>query len=213
MVDYVEFPFDLVRNVVVPKKKPDDGGGGTGDEHGPCGMWTSVPRAGGVFSPQANGLFALHQGTRTLSDGTVEKGLVWSHVSHVQDGFYVGGIDYLWNTPASFTVSFSDQTVVEAEVLIYVWRNTNPYNFFACENAPDYRGSTVEILLQQPTEQYPPMFALIAKWTSVFGENCANSGATVKVQGHCEDEIDGALPPSTGLGTWFSIWIEKTPSG
>lgn len=220
MVDYVEYPTDTLVRIVVPKKPDDGGGGGPPVVQGPCGMWTSVERAGGYWSPQSGGLYTLKQGQRTVTttnpDGstttTTEQGLIWSYVNHVSiagDGsrYYANTVDYLWNGPAGFTISFTHPSNPTFVTRINVWRNFNPQTWHPCTDAPTIiAGTSVDILPQQPTEEFPPIFMII---NTNYPGNCSDGGALISVQGHCEHETVGDLVPLPfqGLFFWNYLWI------
>jgi len=193
MVDYVEFPVDLLTKVVLPKK--DDGGGGPpdGGEQGPCGAYLSSGRpVYGIMSPQDDGLWVL----QTTIQGGVNV-VCWVAVPHVTgDGSYNSSTDYLWANPNGFTVSVTPGIFYTGDWAVKVWRNADPQTFNPCTTPGftlNHGGATIE--KQQPTEQYPPIFFLTAVGAPGAESLCESFPNTFSVQGLCKEQTEGGLPP------------------
>lgn len=229
MVDYVEFPTDLITKVVLPKK--DDGEPPFhygGNVPGPCGayllhlvLYERLPD----FVVLANtGLWFLRPGF--FADGSL--GVIYHYAPRIRprtdneglrpyDVFEIA--DYLWYMPASWTLTvFTPELDVDAGVL-NVWRNADPTTFNPCVMTPDASiiippeggSATIEVLAPLPGE-WPPIFMVN---NGSIGGSCDAVFAGVLIQAHCKDETTAANPPQpNGFPTdKASFMIQNAGSG
>jgi len=144
MVDYVEFPTDLVREIVLPKKEPTPPlpvPFPPGKDWGACGAYfwhDTVIYSAGLYSPQPWGMWML-----TLSE---EGDLIWVHMP-LQVGT-AGGVEwfvtpYLWYLPKEFIITvttipyraFVDS--IDFAFKLRVWTNPDVLSFDPCTVPPD----------------------------------------------------------------------------
>ena len=210
MVDYVEFPTDLLTKVVLPKK-PDDGEPPFeygNNVPGPCGMYfftlELTERLPDFMVLAPGGLYFLRPGV----DEAGKIHVVWHYAGRYKeitdtvegqkpyDWFEIA--DYMWQVPASWTITVVVNAFIIFEVTVNVFRNRDPKTFNPCVDTPDYfttfgpgfASIDVEVLPQFPSENWPPMFTVVGAFT------CAGSApSAVIIQAHCKDETAGALPP------------------